>query len=1014
MAIRTPADPDAQDAVAAPPSTVVGVPPAPDASSPNAAPGGAASPAGEPPPLLGPRIDGYRVTARLGAGGAGVVWRAVQLSTNRDVALKVLGHADDPASQSLARFQREVDLMGRLEHPNLARVYDGGRTADGTYYCAMELVDGVHLDRFVRDRRLARRPTLELMRGVCEAVQYAHQKGVIHRDLKPNNVLVDADGRPRVLDFGLAKLLVDGAAGDPAGGMAAAVTVDGVISGTPAYMSPEQAAGRNRLVDTRSDVYSLGVTLFHLLTGQFPHDTSGSQWDVLRRIVRDDPRRLSAVDPRVDRDLDAVLAKATAREPERRYGTAGGLAADLARYLAGEPVEARPPSLRYLLRKKLRRHRAATALAATAAAAVLATLVWAYARVARARNSADAQREVVEEQAAEAKAQRAEAVAARREADAMREAADRQRDLAVAAQQAEARQLAAAAAARAAEQQQREEADRQRDAAQAGERRSRDSERSARRQMADLFTREGLGCLDGNDPGLAALWFVESLFVERLNLENLGVDAKPNDAGREAATRTRIATALALARRPAAPRVAAAAGRDGNPAKLGKPFGQSVRQVGPDSSLGPVLGHGGLVVAAAFSADGRRVVTGSWDKTARVWDAVTGHALTAPMLHPDVVTVAAFGPDGTRVLTAAGDGGVRIWDAGTGEPVGRPLAHPARVSAAAFDPAGLGAGGGGRVVTACDDGSVRVWDVATGRAVVGPPHVGAARHAAFGGDGRWVVTAGDDAVARVWNAATGRPLGPPLPHDPAVMPPAVSVDGRQVLTVSGSAARVWDVAAAAWASPPLAHAEPVLTAAFDPDAARVVTGGADRQAVVWDVATGRPAAPPLPHAGPVRQVAFGPDGTRVATCGDDRTARVWDAATGQPLTPALRHADVVRHVHFSPDGGRLATGGDDKAARVWDLATGRPVAPGLWHDSRVQAVAFAPDCGRLVTLSLDRSAKVLDLTPDPRPAEVLRAAAELAANRRLDETRSAVQLTAEEVRVRSAGGTPPVPPAGGR
>jgi len=306
------------------------------------------------PPAGAPRLPDYEITGRLGEGGMGVVWRARQRSTNRDVALKVLSAATTGSKRARARFEREVELAARLEHPHIARVYDAGVADDQPYY-AMQLVEGVPLDVYVRGRALGRDAIVRLMKTVCEAVQHAHQRGIIHRDLKPSNIMVAAGDQPVVLDFGLAKATELDAAD------ATTVSIEGQIAGTPAYMAPEQASGRTKDISTRSDVYALGVILYRLLTGEFPHDVSGSSLDVLRRIVEQEVRRPRAAAPDasriIDRELETLLLKALAKEPDRRYETAGALAADLGNYLDGEPLAARRPTATYVLRKRLRRHR---------------------------------------------------------------------------------------------------------------------------------------------------------------------------------------------------------------------------------------------------------------------------------------------------------------------------------------------------------------------------------------------------------------------------------------------------------------------------------------------------------------------------------------------------------------------------------------------------------------------------------------------------------------------------------
>lgn len=227
-----------------------------------------------------PRIDGYEVVGVLGAGGMGVVWRARQLGTEREVAIKLLREGGATATARM-RFAREVELASWLEDPHIARIYESG-VYQGNYYYAMELVEGTHLDQYVTRAKLSQDQIVQLMIAVCNAVQQAHVKGIIHRDLKPSNVMVSADGQPHVLDFGLAKGMEE---------ISSEATLPGAVAGTLAFMATEQARGLVRQTDTRSDVYSLGKILFLLLTGQPAHSLEGSSYEVQQRVAEMDVRR---------------------------------------------------------------------------------------------------------------------------------------------------------------------------------------------------------------------------------------------------------------------------------------------------------------------------------------------------------------------------------------------------------------------------------------------------------------------------------------------------------------------------------------------------------------------------------------------------------------------------------------------------------------------------------------------------------------------------------------------------
>ncbi len=303
------------------------------------------------PEQLGP----YRVLGLLGEGGMGLVYRAEQDSPHREVALKVVRTAL-AGPRLLSRFEHEAETLGRLQHPGIAQIFEAGvaETASGSVpYFAMELVDGTTLTEFAAHHDLGTRRRLELIARIADAVHHAHTKGVVHRDLKPGNILIDATGQPKVLDFGVARVT-------DADLQAATLRTDvGQIVGTLPYMSPEQVKGDGEAVDARSDVYALGVVTYELLAGRLPYDLGhGGVIEGARVIQEAEPTPLSAVHKVFRGDVETIVGKALSKEPERRYASASELAADIRRYLADEPVAARPPSATYQFGKFARRHRA--------------------------------------------------------------------------------------------------------------------------------------------------------------------------------------------------------------------------------------------------------------------------------------------------------------------------------------------------------------------------------------------------------------------------------------------------------------------------------------------------------------------------------------------------------------------------------------------------------------------------------------------------------------------------------
>lgn len=350
-------------------------------------------------------IPGYRVIEEIARGGQGVVYRAVQLSTRREVAIKLLQVAGELRGRDRRRFEREIELAAGLQHPHIVHVLDSGVLPGDRRFVVMEYIRGAPLIEYIRRERLPLAGVLRLFADLCDGVNHAHLSGVLHRDLKPSNVLVDEQGRPRILDFGLARAL------DRPG--ESRLTLTAQIGGTLPYMSPEQARGLHAAGDIRSDVYSLGVMLYEILTGWLPYSTDGDIVSVLHNIVDAaiaPPSRVLRIAtapgtlpaPRLDGELDTIVLCALSKEPQRRYQTAGALADELRRYLSGQPIAARRDSTWYVLRKSLRRHRLAASLSAVLLMTITIAAValgWMYLDQRRLSDDARAAAEQAEKQA---------------------------------------------------------------------------------------------------------------------------------------------------------------------------------------------------------------------------------------------------------------------------------------------------------------------------------------------------------------------------------------------------------------------------------------------------------------------------------------------------------------------------------------------------------------------------------------------------------------------------------------
>ncbi|MFG0314415.1 MAG: protein kinase, partial [Phycisphaerales bacterium] len=313
------------------------------------------------------RILGYQVGREIHRGGQGIVYAARQLSTGREVAIKVLLHGALASPKQQLRFEREIDLAARIQHPNVVSILDRGQTEDGRGFLTMELVDGPTLDGYIAQESIRTEERLRLFLQICSGVRAAHQRGVLHRDLQPGNILIEPSGSPKVLDFGLAK-------DDLGESVTMARTVAGEFMGTLAYASPEQLRGDPDAIDSRTDVYSLGVLLYELITEQLPHDMTGSIDAVIRRVREHPPKRPSSIMSRIDPDLEIVILHALEQDKERRYASVDALASDVEAVLEHRPIEARRASTAYQIRKFARRHRVGVAIACVVLLGVAGTI----------------------------------------------------------------------------------------------------------------------------------------------------------------------------------------------------------------------------------------------------------------------------------------------------------------------------------------------------------------------------------------------------------------------------------------------------------------------------------------------------------------------------------------------------------------------------------------------------------------------------------------------------------------
>jgi len=874
-------------------------------------------------------IDNYKILEVIGKGGMGTVYLAQQEKPiRRKVALKVIKPGMD-SKEIVARFESEQQALALMNHPSIAQVYDSGTTEQGYPYFVMEYVPGVPITEYCDKNKMTTDKRLKLFEKVCDALQHAHFKGIVHRDIKPSNVLVtfqDDKHIPKIIDFGIAKALTGQGLTEKT-----LHTVHGVAMGTPVYMSPEQAELTGYDIDTRTDVYSLGVLLYELLVGVTPFEEKELEkaglMEILRIIREEEPPRPSTrfsslgdtstdvakkrntnelgIAKQLAGDLDWIVMKSIEKDRTRRYSSTAELASDIKRYLNQEPIIARPPSVAYKISKYMRRYKAASFAIISIILLVIIFSLW---------NMIERHKAVK-------------------------------------------------------------------------------SSKAANNNFAIALKEKAKVHAEQNQWQLVKLYAVNSLLYQLkakkyLSMGDITLPVEYQDWNIKYSFSKASIGSLVLS--PDQKQLATVGKIEdpNNPADQVK-----IWEISSSKLISTLKGHIGQVVTMDFSPDGRFLATGGRDKTVKIWEVFSGKVITTLKGHIGHVSVLDFSPDGKLLASGSSDRTVKIWELSSGKVISTLMGNIGHVSDLDFSPDGklLATEGGDRTVkiwelssdklistlkgyiggfspdgkllaTGGRDETVKIWELSSGKLIstlMG--NIGG-----FSPDGKLLATRSADKVIKVWDVSSWKEFVILRGHRDYIYSVCFSPDGK--LLASGSRDRtikIWELSSGKEIATLIGYEWPMNPMNFSADG-RCLFSESREKMEIWEVSSSNKIITYKTDLISLSEMKFFPDRRILAVGrGTDKTWKVWESSSGKEIISLSRHDYFIRSVNLSPDGKYLATQGTpyadslyrDSSVKIWELSSGKEIITFKGYLYR-----FSPDGKLLAIGGRDKTVKVWELS----------------------------------------------------